>query len=73
MTEDQLEQEARGWLASVGYTPLNARDLDPLDPRSKRHSTREVVLVSCLRAAIDRLNPTVPAAAREDACKQVLD
>ena len=29
MTEDQLEQEALGWLASVGYTPLNARDLDP--------------------------------------------
>jgi hypothetical protein len=26
-----------------------------------------------LRAAIDRLNPAVPAAAREDAFKQVLD
>ena len=33
MTEDQLEQEALGWLASVGYSPLNARDLDNLDPR----------------------------------------
>ena len=32
MTEDQLEQEALGWLSSVGYTPLNARDPD-LDPR----------------------------------------
>ena len=32
MTEDQLEQEALDWLASVGYTPLNARDLDNLDP-----------------------------------------
>jgi hypothetical protein len=32
-----------------------------------------VVLVSCLRAAIDRLNPTVPAVAPEDAFKQVLD
>ena len=73
MTEDQLEQEALGWLASVGYTPLNARDLDHLDPRLERSSTREVVLVSCLRAAIDRLNPSVPAAAREDAFKQVLD
>ena len=44
MTEDQLEQEALGWLASVGYTPLNARDLDHLDPRLERASTREVVL-----------------------------
>ena len=73
MTEDQLEQEALDWLASECYMPLNARDLDQLDPCLERHSTREVVLVSCLRAAIDRLNPAVPAAAREDACKQVLD
>jgi len=73
MTEDQLEQEAQGWLASVGYTPLNARDLDHLDPRLARASNREVVLAVSLRAAIDRLNPTVPAAAREDAFKQVLD
>ena len=73
MTEDQLEQEALGWLASVGYTPLNARDLDNLDPRLARGSTREVVLSVSLRAAIDRLNPAVPAAAREDAFRQVLD
>ena len=73
MTEDQLEQEALGWLASVGYTPLNARDLDHLDPRLERSTTREVVLASCLRAAIDRLNPAVPAPAREDACRQVMD
>ena len=73
MTEDQLEQEALGWLASVGYTQLNARDLDHLDPRLARASNREVVLAVSLRAAIDRLNPSVPAAAREDAFKQVLD
>ena len=73
MTEDQLEQEALGWLASVGYTPLNARDLDHLDPRLVRASTREVVLAVSLRAAIDRLNPAVPVAAREDAFRQVLD
>ena len=73
MTEDQLEQEALGWLASVGYTPLNARDLDNLDPRLERANNREVVLAACLRSAIDRLNPAVPAAAREDAFRQVLD
>jgi type I restriction enzyme R subunit len=73
VTEDQLEQETLGWLASVGYTPLNARDLDNLDPRLARASTREVVLAVSLRAAIDRLNPAVPAAAREDAFRQVLD
>ena len=73
MTEDQLEQEALGWMASVAYTPLNARDSEHLDPRLERTTTREVVLAHCLRAAIDRLNPAVPAAARDDAFKQVLD
>jgi type I restriction enzyme, R subunit len=73
MTEDQLEQEALGWLGSVGYTTLNARDLDKLDPRLARASNREVVLADSLRAAIDRLNPAVPTAAREDAFRQVLD
>ena len=73
MTEDQLEQETLGWLASEGYTPLNARDLDHLDPRLERANTREVVLAVSLRTAIDRLNPAVPAAAREDAFRQVLD
>jgi type I restriction enzyme R subunit len=73
VTEDQLEQEALGWLASEGYTPLNARDFENLDPRLVRASTREVVLSVSLRSAIDRLNPAVPAAAREDAFRQVLD
>lgn len=73
MTEDQLEQEVLGWLASVGYTPLNARDLDELDSRLARASNREVVLAACLRSAIDRLNPAVPVSAREDAFRQVLD
>jgi hypothetical protein len=39
MTEDQLEQEALGRLSSVGYTPLNAHDLDHPDPRLERGST----------------------------------
>ena len=73
MTEDKLEQEVLSWLASVGYMPLNARDLDNLDPRLARESTREVLLAVSLRAAINRLNPAVPIAAREDAFRQVLD
>jgi type I restriction enzyme R subunit len=73
MTEDELEREALGWLASVGYSPLNARDLDHLDPRLERGSTGEVVLSVSLRATIARLNPHMPSSAHEDAYKQVLD
>ena len=73
MTEDQLEQESLDWLQSVGYTPLNARDVENLDPRLERGSTREVLLTVEVKAAIARLNPQVPAAAQEDAFKQVRD
>ncbi len=73
MTEDQLEQECLGWLGELGYTPLYGPDIahDGSDP--ERESYRDVVLAMRLRAAIARLNPKVPLAAREDALKQVLD
>ena len=73
MTEDQLEQECLGWLGELGYTHLYGPDIahDGSDPQ--RSSYREVMLAPRLRAAIARLNPQVPLAAREDACKQVLD
>ncbi|XOJ29679.1 type I restriction endonuclease subunit R [Alcaligenes sp. SJTW-7] len=71
MTEDQLEQETLGWLADVGYTLRSGPDIayDGSDPQ--RTSYTQVILPHRLRAAIDRLNPHIPAAAREDAFKQV--
>lgn len=71
MTEDQLEQEALGWLADVGYTLRNGPDIahDGSDPQ--RTGYTQVILPQRLREAIDRLNPHIPAAAREDAFKQV--
>ncbi len=73
MTEDQLEQEALGWLADVGWQLRYGPDLAPDGHRPERANYRQVVLVERLRQAIAALNPGVPAAAREDALKQVLD
>ena len=73
MTEDQLEQEALGWLADVGYSVVYGPDIAPDGPAPERDNYRQVVLVGRLRRAIDRLNPAVPLHAREDALKQVLD
>ncbi|MCQ9377252.1 type I restriction endonuclease subunit R [Methyloversatilis sp. XJ19-49] len=73
MTEDHLEQEVLGWLADVGYTPLDGPDLAPDGSRPERGHYREVVLEGRLRSAIARLNPAIPAPAREDALRQVLD
>ncbi|WP_374409328.1 type I restriction endonuclease subunit R [Hydrogenophaga sp.] len=73
MTEDQLEQEALGWLAEVGYTPLRGPTLAPDGERPERGSYQQVLLIGRLRAAIARLNPQLTTAAREDALQQVQD
>ena len=73
MTEDQLEQEALGWLADVDYCVVYGPDIAPDGPAPERYSYRQVILTGRSREAIGRLNPGVPAAAREDALKQVLD
>ena len=71
MTEDQLEQEALGWLQEVGYTHRYGPDIAHDGPTPERTSYREAQLPFRLRDAIHKLNPKIPAAAREDAIKQV--
>lgn len=71
MTEDQLEQETLSWLAEVGYTVRSGPDIAHDGPDPQRTSYAQVILSQRLRAAIDRLNPHIPASARDDAFKQV--
>jgi type I restriction enzyme R subunit len=69
MTEDQLELEALGWLADVGYTILHGLDITPDGGSPECADYRQVVLVERLRVAVNKLNPAIPAAAHEDAVK----
>lgn len=73
MTEDQLEQECLGWLGELGYTHLYGPDIAPDSDNPERASYRDVLLMQRLRAAVARLNPQMPPAAREDAVRQVLE
>ena len=73
MTEDQLEQEALGWLADVGYQHRYGPDLAPEGSTPERSDYRQVLLIERLRQAVASLNPTVPPTARDDAVKQVVD
>jgi len=73
MTEDQLEQECLGWLADVGWQRCHGPDLAPEGVSPERDSYRQVLLLARLRRAVAALNPNVPAAAREDAVRQVID
>jgi type I restriction enzyme R subunit len=73
MTEDQLEQEALSWLGEAGYTHLYGPDIALDGSNPERANYQQVVLVERLRNAANRLNPSIPAVAREDAIQQVLD
>ncbi|MDD3353288.1 type I restriction endonuclease subunit R [Zoogloea sp.] len=73
MTEDQLEQEALGWLTDVGYATLHGPALAPDGERPERQSYQQVLLVERLRQALARLNPQLTPTAREDAFKHVVD
>lgn len=73
MTEDQLELEALDWLTGTGYTHLYGPDIAPDGPAPERSAFQQVLLAERLRSAIARLNPAVPASARDDALRQVLN
>ena len=72
MTEDQLEQEALGWLADLGYVHRYGPDIAFDGTAPERKDYREVLLTQRLSDAIDRLNPGIPLPARQDALQQVV-
>ena len=73
MTEDQLEKETLAWLQDVGYIHRYGPDIAFDGSAAERADYRQVVLPFRLRAAVNKLNPDIPVAAREDAIKQVTD
>ncbi len=75
ISEDAVEQAMLEWLAGLGWSTAHGPDISPPDaktPGTERASYRDVVLVNRLRAAIERLNPHIPAGAREEALRRVL-
>jgi len=75
ISEDAVEQAMLEWLASLGWSVAHGPDISPPDnktPGTERDSYREVALRHRLADAIARLNPHVPAGARDDALRRVL-
>ena len=66
-TAEYLEQEL-GWRSVYAH---NAEDFGP-DSLLGRTSDREVVLTRVLRAKLEALNPGLPAAAYDDAVRQIV-
>lgn len=72
-TEGDLEQWALEALQGLGFAYLHGAALSPETDSPARESFREVLLLERLRAAISRLNPSLPAQAIETVANSVRD
>jgi type I restriction enzyme R subunit len=70
--ESTVEDAALSWFCDLGYAVLHGPDIAPGEPAAEREAFNDVVLVGRLREAIDRLNPSIPAEARDEALRKVL-
>ena len=71
MYESEIEQIALDILHDEnGYTVLFGPDISEGEKKEREYT--EVVLQNRLRDAIDRINPSIPADAREEAFKKAL-
>ena len=70
--EALVEAAALEWFEGLGYAVAHGLTPDEEDPAAERRSYRDVVLVERLWAAIARINPGIPAEAREEALWQAL-
>jgi type I restriction enzyme R subunit len=71
MTEDQIEQFALARLNDLGYAYQHGPGIAHDGEQPERASYEQVLLLERLRAAVRRINPRIPAAAQEEAVKQV--
>jgi type I restriction enzyme R subunit len=71
ITETDIELIAISYLQNLGYSHILGPDISP-DGEHPERQYNEVVLVTRLRDAIDKLNPDITQDAKDDALKKVL-
>lgn len=72
LLENDIEQYAIQELQAQGYTYIYGPDIAPEARLQERNSFSEVLLVGRLQAAAERLNPHIPAEARQQAIRSFM-
>jgi len=72
ITESEVEGVVLETLSELGYKVIYGPDIAPDGGKPEREDYSVVVLIDRLRAAIDKLNSSVPIEAREETLKKVL-
>ena len=71
ITESEIEKFAIELLEKQGYQYIHGPDIAPDSKKAERASYEDVILLEKLKTAVTRINPLIPAEAREDAIKQI--
>jgi type I restriction enzyme R subunit len=66
-TESILEEAVLEYMGSLTWEVLFGPEIAPGEPGAERSEYREVLLNSRLHSALERLNPSLPVEAIEDA------
>lgn len=72
LSEAAIEQVVLDHLVGLGYAVATDAEIGPDGKAPEREAYADVVLAKRLTAAIERLNPAIPAEARGDALRKVL-
>jgi len=66
MNENQLEEQALEWFTEQGYNHQYGPDIAPDGDSPERRDYMQVILASCLLAALRRINTDVPVSVLEE-------
>ncbi len=72
LTESVVEEASLAWLAEQGWQVAYGIDASPDGKAPERAANSDVILPARPTAAVDRLNPQIPADARADAIRKVM-
>jgi len=72
LNEGSVEDITLGWFRELGYAIEHGPNLAPGESRAERETYGDVILAGRLREAIERLNPSVPSEAKDEALRKVL-
>ena len=74
ITEDAIEQTALEWLENLGYEIAYGPEIafdGPSPEREAEANYTDVVLIVRLRSALERINPTLPSDAIDEAVRKI--
>jgi type I restriction enzyme R subunit len=71
LTEDDFEQIVLSWFSDLGYSRLYGPHIAPGEPRAERSDYSDPLLSDRLKAALFRLNPSLPHETLEEAFRKL--